>query len=468
MANAWLARQSGSMAGRRYLIRGEVTRVGRGTDNDIVVDEAATVSAHHLEIRNAEGAYKICDLNSTNGTFVNGNRITEASLEADDSIQIGATGPAFTFILDDLPAVDTDPAATLIAKAPGIIRRDPTELPIAGAHEELLTQAIARARLARHKGIGDQTMFIMREMLHGALHHTRRRFKKVIVALVAMLIVVSTFGYWKIQSLRKEKRHIDAQIATIEELLEKAGLTERETDQLAERLDQYENQARALQTTLLYKVSAPQPEDPVEVEIKSLMAEFGAETYAVPPEFLEQVKRFVARYQGPDRPHMVAALGRSRKDVTTIQSILQEAHLPPDLAYMAVVESALGSTNRSSAGAVGAWQFTPVTAKTYGLRIGQGVDERLDIRKSTQAACKLLRDLILDFGSGSSVMLALAAYNSGTARVKQEIRKVSDPIKQRNFWYLYRVRALPTETREYVPKVIAAIIIARNPSEFGF
>ncbi len=440
MANAWLARQSGSLAGRRYLVRGEVTRVGRGTDNDIVVDEAATVSAHHLEIRKEEGAYKICDLNSTNGTFVNGNRITEASLEADASIQIGATGPAFTFILDDLPAVDTDPAATLIAKAPGIIRQDPTELPIAGAHEELLTRAIARA--------GDQTLFIMREMLHSALHHTRRRFKKVIVALVAMLVVVSAFGYWKIQSLRKEKRDIDAQIATIEELLQKAGLTETETDQLAERLDQYENQARALQTTLLYKVSAPQPEDPVEVEIKSLMAEFGAETYAVPPEFLDQVKRFVARYQGPDRPHMVAALGRSRKDVTTIQSILQEAHLPPDLAYMAVVESALGSTNRSSAGAVGAWQFTPVTARTYGLRIGQGVDERLDIRKSTQAACKLL--------------------NSGTAKVKQEIRKVSDPIKQRNFWYLYRVRALPTETREYVPKVIAAIIIARNPSEFGF
>src|SRR5260370_36199903 len=146
-----------------------------------------------------------------------------------------------------------------------------------------------------------------------------------------------------------------------------------------------------------------------------------------------------------------------------MRRILEEAHLPPDLAYMAMVESAVNSANTSSAGAAGVWQFTPVTAKAYGLTIGGGIDERLDIRKSTQAACKLLRDLILDFGAGSSVMLALAAYNSGSARVKQEIKKGSDPIKQRNFWYLYRVHALPVETREDVPRVIAAMIIARDP-----
>jgi membrane-bound lytic murein transglycosylase D len=66
-------------------------------------------------------------------------------------------------------------------------------------------------------------------------------------------------------------------------------------------------------------------------------------------------------------------------------------------------------------------------------------------------------------------MLALAAYNSGPTKVKQAVMKtVRDPIKQRNFWYLYRVRALPAETREYVPKVAAVMIIGRNPGKFGF
>jgi membrane-bound lytic murein transglycosylase D len=65
-------------------------------------------------------------------------------------------------------------------------------------------------------------------------------------------------------------------------------------------------------------------------------------------------------------------------------------------------------------------------------------------------------------------MLALAAYNLGPSKVKQAIRRVEDPIKQRNFWYLYHVRALPSETREYVPKVIAAMIIGRQPKRYGF
>jgi len=470
--SAWLVRTSGPLAGRRRSVRDNVTRVGRGPDNDIIINETSTASAHHFEIRKENGSYKIHDLNSTNGTFVNGERIAEATLAPASSIQLGSAGPEFTFIFDDSPAGDpnrtVDDSATLVDQAP-VLQPTPEHAlaPIGGVNEALLSSAIARVRVAR-RGVGDQTILIVREMLSLALHRSHRKFKAVIGALLLSLFALTAYGFRQIESLRKEKLNIDSQIANLEALLERSALTENETDQLADRLDTYEDQARALQTTLLYKVGVHQSEDPVEQNIRKLMEEFGAETYRVPPEFLEQVKRFIEQYQGRDRPHMEAALGRSRNDVATMRQILQQNHLPPDLAYMALVESAVSNANTSSAGAAGIWQFTPTTAKVYGLTVMKGLDERLDIRKSTQAACKLLRDLILDFGSGSSVMLALAAYNSGSARVKQGIRKVSDPIKQRSFWYLYRVRALPAETREYVPKVIAAMIIARDPHQFGF
>jgi membrane-bound lytic murein transglycosylase D len=224
-----------------------------------------------------------------------------------------------------------------------------------------------------------------------------------------------------------------------------------------------------MQKTLLYRLGVRSEEqDFVEAEIKALLKEFGAEEYSVSKEFTEQVRRFIAQYQERDRPNMERALGRSRKELEAVRRQLEADKLPPDLAYMVLVESAFIGGSTSSAGAAGLWQFTPTTAKAYGLKVGNGIDERLDARKSTGAAGRYIRELILDFGSGSSVMLALAAYNSGPGKVKRAIRTVADPIKQRDFWYLYRTKALPPETREYIPKTIGVIIIGRHPARFGF
>jgi membrane-bound lytic murein transglycosylase D len=161
-------------------------------------------------------------------------------------------------------------------------------------------------------------------------------------------------------------------------------------------------------------------------------------------------------------------LGEARRQLEIIRRVFQDQNLPPDLAFIVLVESAFISGDSSRAGAAGLWQFTPATARQYGLRVDSKVDERLNTRQATRAACRYIRELILDFGAGSSVMLALAAYNVGPGKVKHAIRTVNDPIRQRNFWYLYRIRALPAETRAYVPKVIAAMIIGRNPQRFGF
>ena len=463
---AWVVRKAGGLPAARYPIRKDVLRIGRSADNDIILDDELLVSARHLEIHCLDGVYKLCDLESTNGTYLNGERITECVIQPPASIRLGALGPELDFVLDDA-CVDLN--ATMVGTASSwMIEPSEDVASISQEHEKLLSKAVARARRARHNRVFDQTAMIMRSMLGEALQKTTQKFKIAIVALVIALAGVSVYGFWQIMNLRKEKRALDAQMQRIELEIANTNQNPVEVQQLLSRLDQVQGQEKALESTLLYRYGAREPEDPVKRGIHSLMAEFDAETYSIPPEFLDAVKAQVERYQGPDRLTTERALGAAKPSLEIMQEIFKKHNLPPDLAYMALAESGLKAGENSPAGAAGWWQFTPATARIFGLRVDGPVDERRDARKSTEAAARYIRNLILDFGAGSSVMLAMAAYDLGPTKVKQAIRHVTDPIRQRDFWYLYRTRALPKETREYVPKVIAAMVIARDPEQFGF
>ncbi len=474
---AWLVMQSGPSAGARFLLRGPVTRIGRDTGNEIVIqgDTAAVVSSRHLEIRFENNRFRLHDLKSTNGTFVNGERVSETTLEEQATIRLGAAGPELRFEVGSAQAGNLE--RTMLLSTRAVARAAEAEKEAqAGApkkagrrHEEMVSQAVLEARAARHSGFSGQTHIIMRKMLGDAIHRSGKKWKTLVALLVMTLAGVSAFGYWKIQNLQQEKSDIDEQIQKIELALEEGGQDPDELARLVERLESYQTRAKGLQENLLFRIGGEAQEQAfIQKEISTLMEEFGAETYSIPPEFVEQVNFFIQQFQERDRPHVERALGRSRKDLDVIREVLQQENLPPDLAYMVLVESAFLKNSMSPAGAAGPWQFTAETARQYGMRVTDKVDERFDLRKSTKGASRYIRELILDFGSGSSVMLALAAYNLGPGKVKRAIRKVEDPIKQRNFWYLYRVRALPIETRQYVPKIIAGMIIGRNPERFGF
>jgi hypothetical protein len=449
--------------------------VGRGRRNDVILEgqEAAVVSSRHLEIRREGEAYRVYDLESTNGTFIDGEQVTEAEMEANATIQLGLGGPELVFRLDVAADSEMDATAvsTLISQDAGVVppKTAESKAAIGKRQEALLSDAVKRARIARLSGEQDQTGAIMREMLGDAVKSSGKKFKVSIALLSVALVGMSLYALWAVQSLKREKRDVDSQIQAIEERLREGGGDPKEIDLLIEELNKYQERAQALQRSVLYRLGVRSSEqDLVESEIRTLMAEFGAEVYSIPPEFREQVNRYIERYQNRDRSHMTRTLGQFRGDLETVRQILLDERLPPDLAFIVLVESAFITASESHAGAVGIWQFTAATAEAYGLTVSEALDERLDIRKSTIAASRYIRELILEFGTGSSVMLALAAYNLGPGRVKRAMRRVQDPIKQRNFWYLYRIRALPAETRAYVPKIFAAIIIGRNPEQFGF
>ena len=474
-AKGWLLSRSGPLAGTRFPMPEGATRIGRAPDNDVVVDgaDAATVSLYHVQISREGGTCSVRDLGSTNGTWVNGERITQVEISPPGIIQLGSQGPEFEVVLEESAraSLDSTIEISMAAGAPALPATAAVAVPnpLLSTHENLLAMAVSHARRMRARGVGGQTMTIMRGVIDQALQHSRRRFRIIGYSLLAALVTVTSLGAWKITEMRGEKRVIDAHIAQLEAQLEKSN-DHGETDRLISRLSDYQDQAESLQKSLLYRLGGNDSQGGfVTRELHALMAEFGAEVYSIPPDFVDRVNHYIEQDQGPERPLISHALVQSAGQIQTIRQMLKEEQLPVDLAYIPIVESALNDSAASAAGAVGPWQFTAASARALGLRVDGQVDERKDLVKSTRASCKYLRDLILDFGTGSSVMLALAAYNSGATKVKQAVMKsVRDPIQQRNFWYLYRVRALPLETREFVPKVFAAMLIGRDPHHFGF
>lgn len=153
-------------------------------------------------------------------------------------------------------------------------------------------------------------------------------------------------------------------------------------------------------------------------------------------------------------------LNRLERHRTMVQSIFSEFNLPLDLIFLSLVESGFNTNAVSRAKAVGPWQFIKPTAKSYGLRVDNWIDERRDPVKSTVAAAQYLRDLYHLFGSWP---LAMAAYNAGERKVGRALTRVQDA----DYWDLTDTKLLKRETKEYVPRFLAATLIAKHPDRFG-
>ena len=181
----------------------------------------------------------------------------------------------------------------------------------------------------------------------------------------------------------------------------------------------------------------------------------------IPTEVNPLVEKWIAYFQGRGRPHMERYLARSTRYEKLMKKVLRDNGLPEDLFYIALIESGFSSAATSHASAVGYWQFIRGTGKRYGLEISPFVDERRDPVFATQAAAEYFKGLYSVFGSW---YLAMASYNVGENRVKREVMN----HYTRDFWELARKRRLPKETINYVPKFIAAKLIAKEPAKFGF
>ena len=183
--------------------------------------------------------------------------------------------------------------------------------------------------------------------------------------------------------------------------------------------------------------------------------------FDIPITVNSRVEHWIDYFCGRGRVYFTKYLERSEFFIPYIAPLLQQNGLPQDMVYLAMIESGFNNLARSRARAVGPWQFISATGKRYGLNVNWWVDERRDIHKSTLAAVGYLRDLYSMFQSWE---LAAAAYNSGEAKIARAIQRFGS----RDFWVISQHSFLKPETRDYVPKIIAAALISKNRAQFGF
>lgn len=174
-----------------------------------------------------------------------------------------------------------------------------------------------------------------------------------------------------------------------------------------------------------------------------------------------KVEQFIHYFQTKARKVFIQWLARSERYIPLMRSILRENGLPEDLVFLALIESGFNPRAYSKSKASGPWQFIYSTGRRYGLISNWWIDERRDPEKSTLAAAKYLKDLYEMFECWH---LAAAGYNAGEKKIVNAIHR----YRTEDFWELTKYRYLKRETKDYVPQMIAAALIAKEPEKYGF
>lgn len=424
------------MKGRRRTATTELSvpelLIGRDPMADLSLESASRVSRRHAVVKPYGDAHTLADLGSSNGTTVNGIPISDpVLLTPGDTIEL-AEEVTFVYELGEAPdggGLRMLLAAGLVALAAGgaalwwFSRDGDPQLPeeaLEFAQKGLDAQRAGDAISARRHL--DRATTLLFES--GQLEDVPRRDMEQ-VAFARLGGALGYEGdlkeiYWTAVEDAKPKRQSELKQAT-GCALDRVGPADLPAC-LAER-------------------------------IQFVMVELHQDPTAVPERFHD----LVGQRLRIENQFLRNSLERGKPLMPTLRRELEAHHMPPLLHYLALIESGYKSTAVSPAKAAGLWQFMPATAKQYGLEVSKSNDERLDNAKATRAAAQYLRNLTMEFG-GESLLLVLAGYNRGENGVRRALKKLENPFKDRDYWRLVEMELIPEETAKYVPRFIAAAV----------
>ena len=440
-------------------------RIGRDASCALRIDDEG-VSRLHAEIFRLGSQWCVRDLGSRNGTYLDGEPVTEAPLPARCTVRLGADGPQIVL---------SYAAPTLLKTASTAAPRSLEE--VAAHYFDENSKAPA----------GDRTMMV-RRAFSTVKRQQKRRYGSVIAGAAALLFVAVGIGIYQHFQLQRTRglaeqlfynmKAVELQLARVEVQVQASGDATHAAgaaegrEKLADMASQYD----ALLTELGVLNEKMPPEDRL---IYRMARVFGECEIAMPEDFVAEVKRYIEIWRADQR--LVKGLQRAQEQnlKPAILGALAEYHMPPQFFYVALQESdfraqAVGPETRFGI-AKGIWQLMPETAIQYGLRTGplldvpqfDPADERFDATAATRAAARYLGDLYRGEAQASG-LLVLASYNWGTTRVRNRIRAMKENPRDRNFWALLAQSDVPKETRDYVFKIFSAAVIGEDPKLFGF
>jgi pSer/pThr/pTyr-binding forkhead associated (FHA) protein len=502
--------------GKRYPLPDGAVSLGRSHGNTIALNTAEkSVSSHHAIIYKMPGRILLQDMQSTNGTYVNDEKIAERELAANDRIRFGRLGPQLLFVVSDrdLDADAPPVAAHVVAQKPptGSTSKNKTfdeqlrppmrplvdeadRVPF-GNQDGFMTMEMERKLLNKridpqemqrlmkdgkkveklvNRGNLSQTQSHMLLSAYSAGKKMRVQAWVVLGSVVAVsLVVILFFGIRMLQykrlvdkgmSLEQQLDGIDQRIAKMNR---DPDANKTELRALIEKYEKTKSQLVSVKGEIREDDFQKFYTDTTEMFINDIMVRFGETDYHIPPQMTERVKHHIGVYSGGLKPTIKRYMKRKERYFPMILEVFKEKKLPVELAYVSMLESGFNPNALSQVGARGLWQFMPKTGRSYGLKVTDDNDERLDPQRATYAAAEYFRDLIAIFGGKRSVMLAMAAYNAGEGRVMGALKKIDDPMRDRDFWYIYRMGYLAEETNEYIPRILALMIISEHPARYG-
>ena len=492
---------SGSQKGQVATSAKPTVRVGRAADCDVRFDGAQDpkVSNHHAEFLYEDGCWFVVDTASTNGTLIEGKRVAKHRLRQGEEVQLGSGGPLVKVEFDAKDgmggSMKTEAVQlSALAPAPRIdatseLRRLSVDLKAStdtatAKLAELAAKKVAEERAKAGGMPSGRTLLIMAGTLRQVQDATRRKMKKRWVRVVAAVaggaaVLVLAMGVViarqrrQIRDLVEQKQHIDQEIEAIQQQMNEETEPERLAS-LEEKLNMLTGNAQHTLAELVESdksaaTALAESGDDLDRQIRDILRKFDADTYAVPPIFKERLKFHIDELAKSSNLKFIYQ--RKQRYWPMITREFSALGLPEEMAYVAWAETQFDPKAKSPAGAAGMWQMTATTAQGYGLRVNGDVDERFDPEKETRAAARHLANLLAEYGT-ESFMLAMASYNRGEAGVRRVLHQVAQEPggfrrEKRDFWHLYRLKKLPEETREYVPKVLAAAIVSRQARKFG-